>query len=160
MDLEAFAGISNKFPNLRLKIVGQGRLESHLKQIAIDNGVKDLVDFEGFQKDMIPYYLNARATVLTSIYEGYPNVLVESITLRTPVVAFDCPSGPSEIVKDKINGYLVKYQDVKELKEKLNLILSNGVSIDEINNTVNQNRVSQVYKLYKNVINSFDYHKE
>ena len=44
---------------------------------------------------MIPYYLHAKATLLTSLYEGYPNVLIESITLKTPVVAFDCPSGPS-----------------------------------------------------------------
>lgn len=157
--IEAFAGISNKFPNLRLKIVGQGRLESHLKQIAIDNGVKDLVDFEGFQKDMIPYYLNARATVLTSIYEGYPNVLVESITLRTPVVAFDCPSGPSEIVKDNLNGYLVNYQDLEDLKLKLSKVLLKNFDHENLKDTVKQNQVRNVYKLYRKVISSFEENK-
>ncbi|MDC3188094.1 glycosyltransferase, partial [Candidatus Pelagibacter sp.] len=122
--IKGFAGIANKFPNLRLKIVGKGSLEKELRQNAIDFGVEDRVDFEGFQKHMIPYYLYAKATLLTSLYEGYPNVLVESITLKTPVVAFDCPSGPSEIIKDKINGYLVKYQDVDELMKKLVLVLS------------------------------------
>ncbi len=157
--IEGFAGIASKFPNLRLKIVGKGRLEKELRQNAIDFGVEDRVDFEGFQKHMIPYYLYAKATLLTSIYEGYPNVLVESITLKTPVVAFDCPSGPSEIIKDEINGYLVKYQDVEELKEKLISVLSKSALSEDINKTVNQNRVNQVYNLYKKVINSFEHHK-
>ena len=157
--IEGFARIAKKYPNLRLKIVGKGSLEKELKQNAINFGVRDRVDFEGFQKKMIPYYLHAKATVLTSLYEGYPNVLVESITLKTPVVAFDCPSGPSEIIKNKVNGYLVKYQDVEDLKIKLDLLLSSDFKINEINNTVKQNQVGQVYKLYKDVINSFDNRK-
>ena len=158
--IEGFAGIAKKFPNLRLKIVGKGSLEKELKQNAINLGVAEKVDFEGFQKNMIPYYLYAKATLLTSLYEGYPNVLIESITLKTPVVAFDCPSGPSEIIKNKINGFLVKYQDVEELKIKLDLLLTSNFKINGTNNTVKQNQVSQVYKLYKNVINSFEYHKQ
>ena len=73
--IEAFSGIKDNFPNLRLKIVGQGSLKQELKQKAIDLNVENRVDFEGFQKDIIPYYLHSKATVLTSIYEGYPNVL-------------------------------------------------------------------------------------
>ncbi|WFE68799.1 glycosyltransferase [Thiomicrospira sp. R3] len=121
--IEGFAGVAKNFPNLRLKIVGQGSLEQDLKQCAIDFGVADRVDFEGFQKDMIPYYFKARATLLTSVYEGFPNVLIESITLGTPVVAFDCPSGPSEIVQDGINGYLVNDKDKEQLIDKLNKLL-------------------------------------
>ncbi len=120
--IEGFAGVANEFPNLHLKIVGQGSLESSLKQCAVDFGVADRVDFEGFQKDMIPYYLHARATVLTSLYEGFPNVLIESITLGTPVVAFDCPSGPSEIIDCGFNGYLVEYLSIKDLIKKIRLI--------------------------------------
>ena len=116
--IKAFAKLSNEFPKLRLKIVGKGSLEKKLKQIAKDYKVDDRVDFEGFQKNLIPYYIHAKATVLTSLFEGFPNVLIESIFLNTPVVAFDCNSGPGEIIKDGINGYLVKYQDVDELKKK------------------------------------------
>ena len=67
-------------------------MEKELKQNAINFGVGDRLILK-VSKKMIPYYLHAKATVLTSLYEGYPNVLVESITLKTPVVAFDCPSG-------------------------------------------------------------------
>ncbi|ENP8446623.1 glycosyltransferase [Vibrio sp. Vb0877] len=114
--IEGFAGIANEFPNLRLKIVGQGSLEQSLKQCAQDLGVADRVDFEGFQANMIPYYLHAKATLLTSLYEGFPNVLIESITLGTPVVAFDCPSGPREIIQEGVNGYLVEYLSIDDLQ--------------------------------------------
>ena len=70
--IEAFAGVVNKFPDLRLKIVGKGSLEKDLRQTSFDHHVADKVDFEGLQKDIIPYYLNAKGTLLTSIYEGYP----------------------------------------------------------------------------------------
>lgn len=122
--IEAFAKISGEFPELRLKILGQGSLEKQLKQFVNKLNIADKVDFEGFQKDIIPYYLGVKATLLTSLYEGFPNVLVESISLGTPVVSFDCPSGPSEIVLDGENGYLVKYQDVNDLVEKIKLSLN------------------------------------
>ncbi|HGF7147563.1 TPA: glycosyltransferase [Vibrio cholerae] len=125
--IEGFAGIATDFPTLRLKIVGQGSLEQSLKQCAQDLGVADRVDFEGFQADMIPYYLHAKATLLTSLYEGFPNVLIESITLGTPVVAFDCPSGPREIIQEGVNGYLADYQLVASLERKCRLVLEDKI---------------------------------
>ena len=94
--IEGFAGISKKFPNLRLKIVGHGKFKHELKK-AIEYEVSDKIDFEGFKKDIIQYYLYAKATILTSMYEGYPNVLIESIAMNTPVVAFKCPGVPVKL---------------------------------------------------------------
>lgn len=152
--IEGFAGVANEFPNLRLKIVGQGSLEQELRQCAVDFGVADRVDFEGFQKDMIPYYLYAKATVLTSLYEGFPNVLVESITLGTPVVAFDSPGGTSEIVQDGVNGYLVEYQDVADFKSKLVKLFNSSFNSEEVRGTISKNRLSEVTNFYKEIINS------
>src|SRR5690606_14702881 len=95
---EASNLISPKYPHLRLKCVGKGSLESKLRLQAAKFGISDKVDFEGFQCEVIPYYSDAALTLLTSKYEGFPNVLIESIVLGTPVVAFDCPSGPREIL--------------------------------------------------------------
>ncbi|MGR4068076.1 glycosyltransferase [Billgrantia sp. C5P2] len=112
--IEAFSKVADESPGLRLKIVGQGRLETQLRETAEALGVASRVDFEKFQKDIIPFYLGAKATLLTSLYEGFPNVLIESITLGTPVIAFDCKSGPREIVDDR-NGYLVEHLSVEGL---------------------------------------------
>lgn len=150
--IEAFAKISGEFPKLRLKIVGQGSLEEKLKELAKKFGVEDKVDFEGFQKDIIPYYLGAKATLLTSLYEGFPNVLIESISLGTPIVAFDCPSGPSEIVVDGENGYLVKYQNIDDLVEKINLTLKKEWD----SSLIDSSKKYQLKEILKQWMNKFE----
>lgn len=153
--IEGFAGIVDEFPDLRLKIVGQGSLEGELKKKAIDCFVGDKVDFEGFQKNIIPYYLYAKATIITSIYEGYPNVLVESIAMNTPVVAFDCPGGTKEIIKDNINGHLVNDQDINDLKKKISISLKKKYNIEDLKNSIQNNQIDDVLKKYEKLINSY-----
>lgn len=110
--IKAFAKVAPFYPNFRLKIVGQGSLQGELKELVDNLDLQAQIDFEGFHRDIIPFFQGATATLLTSSYEGFPNVLVESITLGVPVISFDCPSGPKEIVRNGINGYLVQPGDV------------------------------------------------
>ncbi|MBV2127803.1 glycosyltransferase [Arsukibacterium indicum] len=117
--IEAFALFSVTNPQYRLKIAGQGALEAELKTIAQSLGVAGKVDFVGFQADTVQYYRDAKFTLLTSLYEGFPNVLVESITLGTPVVSVNCPSGPDEIVEHDINGYLVNSRTAESVAEAM-----------------------------------------
>ena len=152
--IESFAGVANDYPSLRLKIVGQGSLEQVLKQCAIDLGIEERVDFEGFQKDMVDYYLHAKATLLTSEYEGFPNVLIESITLGTPVIAFDCPSGPREIIENGVNGYLIDHLDIGGLIFSLNNMLSKNFQIELLLESANQFGVANIIHSYESVIKS------
>lgn len=154
--IESFAGIANDFPNLRLKIVGQGSLEQSLKQCAQDLGVTDRVDFEGFQADMIPYYLHAKATLLTSLYEGFPNVLIESITLGTPVVAFDCPSGPREIIQEGVNGYLADYLSIDDLQKACRTSLDNPLARDTVQASAYKYFCSDVISNYESILVALD----
>ena len=98
-------------PSLKLRLLGEGPLEKELKEQCSRNGLSENVIFQGFVADPIPYYQKARVTALPSSSEGFPNVLIESITLGTPIVAYDCETGPSEIVKEDKNGYLIKLGD-------------------------------------------------
>ena len=150
--LQGFVKLITKFPSLRLKIVGQGSLDYDLKQKAIDFGIENRVDFEGFKKDVIPYYLHAKATILTSLYEGYPNVLIESLALNTPVVAFNCPGGTNEIVQDGLNGYLVKFQDVDDLESKISNILLKKFDYVNLKDSIKKNQIYNICKNYEKLI--------
>ncbi len=153
--IKAFAGIVKKYPNLRLKIVGKGSEEKRLKQTAIDYSVANRVDFEGFKKEIIPFYLKARVTILPSLYEGYPNVLIESISMNTPVIAFDCPSGPNEIIIDGRNGYLVKNQDVSDLQKKMLNFPYDKFDYRDLVNSIKKNHIQKVFDQYEKLINLF-----
>ena len=153
--IEAFAGIVKKYPYLRLKVVGKGSEESNLKQIAKNHSVEDKVDFEGFKSEIIPYYLKARVTILPSLYEGYPNVLIESISMNTPVIAFDCPSGPNEIIIDGRNGYLVKNQDVNDLRKKMLNFPYDKFVYKDLVNSIKKNHIQIVFKQYEDLVDRF-----
>lgn len=154
--IKAFSGIVDKYPYLRLKIVGKGSEEKRLKEIAIKYSVADKVDFEGFKKDIIPCFLHARVTILPSLYEGYPNVLIESISMNTPVIAFDCPSGPNEIIIDGRNGYLVKNQDVDDLRKKMLNFPYDKFNYNDLANSIKKNHILTVFQQYEDLILSFN----
>ena len=107
--LESFRIISDRDKKIILRIIGKGTLKNQLLQKIKELEIEKQIVFEDFQEDISKYILQSKATLLTSLHEGFPNVLVESITLGTPIVSFDCPSGPSEIIENGENGYLVEY---------------------------------------------------
>ena len=128
--LSGFKKLVAKDPRVILRIIGEGPLRSIIEKQVSEAGLGEKVFLEGYQENISPFYFRAKVTVLTSHYEGFPNVLVESISHGTPVVSFDCKTGPSEIIIENINGYLVKYLDTDDLCDKLYLAL-NSTSFTE-----------------------------
>lgn len=147
--IRVFSKVRNKFPNLKLKISGKGKEEDYLRQLSKKYGVNEDVDFLGFQKDIVLLYQKAKLTLMTSSLEGFPNTLVESITLGTPVVSFNCPSGPREIIQNKINGFLVKVDDEIMLEQKIIEALKIKWNQHQIHNTAIRHR-------YEKIINEFE----
>jgi glycosyltransferase involved in cell wall biosynthesis len=155
--LIAFSTITKRFPRLRLKLVGDGSELNNLRKLSFDLGINHLVDFEGVKTDLISIYVKAKLTLLTSTYEGFPNVLIESITLGTPVVSFDCPSGPKEIIVNGVNGFLVINGSVSDLVDKLISAVQYNWDELKIRETSNQYRVENYFKEFENtILKSFD----
>ncbi|MEB2285580.1 MAG: glycosyltransferase [Myxococcales bacterium] len=117
--LEAFARVCAEGVRARLTIVGIGELETELGARARALGLADVVDFVGFQEQPERFFAHADVFVLSSRYEGMPNVALEALACGLPIVAFDCPYGVSEIVRDGVNGRLLPAGDVGALAAAL-----------------------------------------
>lgn len=96
--IDIFNEVSKKNKKVNLVILGRGELEDKLKQKVKRYNLENRVFFLGFQQNPYKFIKRASAFVLTSLYEGFPNVLVEAMSCSTPVISTDCKSGPKEIL--------------------------------------------------------------
>lgn len=121
--------------NLILRFVGDGEEKSTLQRQAVASGIADRVVFEGYVADTSRFYAQAKVLLLTSHYEGFPNVLLEAISQGTPIVSVDCASGPAEIVEEGVNGFLVKSRDAREFAATIERALSMHWDVTNIQRT-------------------------
>jgi glycosyltransferase involved in cell wall biosynthesis len=112
--LRAFARVRQETP-ARLVILGEGPERPNLERLASELGVAADVDMPGFDPNPFRYMRRAGVFVLSSRYEGLPNVLIQALACGCPVVSTDCPSGPSEILDGGRYGALVPVDDVEAM---------------------------------------------
>jgi glycosyltransferase involved in cell wall biosynthesis len=75
-----------------------------------------------FTSEISEEYQSASIFAMTSLYEGLPNALMEALAFGLPSIAFNCNYGPSDLIKDGINGFLIDEHEIDEFVEKLNLL--------------------------------------
>lgn len=145
----------SKNSNIHLTIVGDGPEEIKLKQMSENMGLSSVISFLGYQPDTSPLYKKAKATVLTSLYEGFPNVLVESIAVGTPVIAFDCPSGPKDIITQGVNGILIPNMDFEAFSKAMLSVANDEIQFNksDIIKTANKFSISTIINKYEEVLN-------
>ena len=112
--LRAWLDVAAALPSARLRIVGDGPLAGELARLATQLGVADSVDWTAPTAAIEPLYREAALFVLSSRYEGMPLALLEAQALGVPAVAFDCPTGPREILADD-TGIVVAAGDTTAL---------------------------------------------
>jgi GalNAc-alpha-(1->4)-GalNAc-alpha-(1->3)-diNAcBac-PP-undecaprenol alpha-1,4-N-acetyl-D-galactosaminyltransferase len=117
--------------NLYLIIAGNGALLEDLKSLTVKLGIEEKVIFTGTVTNPFYLYKNALCLVLTSRYEGWPNIINEAIASSCPVVSYDCKYGPSEILIHK-NGILVAENDEAGMIEAIESINKNVILQQQI----------------------------
>ena len=120
----------------RLLLLGDGRGRAALEALVQDLGIDADVDLPGFQPNLYPFLAGADLFVLSSAWEGSPNVLTEAMALGTPVVATDCPSGPREILDDGRLGPLVPVADVHALSDAMAATLDRALDPQTLRDAV------------------------
>lgn len=114
-------------PGWRLVIVGDDALQQNnrvkLEKIIADHNAEEKVELAGQRSDVDDFYLKSKIFAFTSSSEGFPNVIGEAQSAGLPVVAFDCVAGPSDMVFDGRNGYLVPLFDYKMFKKRLSNLM-------------------------------------
>ena len=117
-----------------LKIVGTGKDENKLKNLANKLKISDRIEWLGFKKDPFGEITEATALLLTSRWEGFGMVLVEANQRGIPVISSDCKSGPKDIVISGVNGYLYKEGDMNEFVKVVNGLIEGNLKFDSPEN--------------------------
>lgn len=178
--IRVVAELKKEIPNIQLLILGQGEMEKELKDLANQLNIADAVVFMGFQSNPYKLIKHSDAFVMSSMFEGFPNVLIESLACETPIISADCKSGPREIIDEakdihkKITEYevhkggvltpafdgdvILDNRGLTSSEEQMKLAISKLLKNKELYNDI-QSRcaekaseydVSKIVKLYEN----------
>ena len=102
--VSAWSIVAERCPDWRLEIFGEGKLEHALRSQIARLGLTGSVILRGVVKDIGSEYSNSSALLMTSLHEGFPLALVEASSFGLPLISYDCPTGPSEIIIDAGDG--------------------------------------------------------
>lgn len=116
--INAFSEVIKK-KEARLVILGEGELRPQLEKQIKDLGLKNKVLLPGNVNSPESYMYHAKVFALSSLWEGFGNVIVEALSVGCPVISMNCPSGPSEILEDGKWGTLVTERKFEKLAEAI-----------------------------------------
>ena len=111
--------------NLDIVLIGDGKKKNYLIEYGKKIGINNNLYIYNFQKNPFPYLLNSDLKILTSNFEGLPNVLIEAMALNIPIISTNSPTGPREILLNGKAGFLIKKNDHVSLSKKIKLFLEN-----------------------------------
>jgi glycosyltransferase involved in cell wall biosynthesis len=120
--IRAFAKVRAE-QEARLMILGEGSMRTQLESLASELCLSACIELPGFDPNPFRYMARVKVFAMSSIYEGFPNVLVQALACGCPVVSTDCPSGPSEILNGGAYGHLVPVGDADALAASILKVL-------------------------------------
>ncbi|WP_422138285.1 glycosyltransferase family 4 protein [Endozoicomonas sp. ALC020] len=124
--------VSNLKIDFQLTIIGEGNLKDEIQNLINKYELSDRVQLVGLVSNIEDYYRDSDILLLTSYYEGLPMVLIEANSFSLPLISFDCPTGPRELIKNELNGFLVNDGNETEFIEKVELLATDQVLYSQL----------------------------
>lgn len=130
--IQAFSLIANRIPNWYIDIYGHGIEEEHLKELIKSKCLENRIHLKGETDKIFEEYQKSQLFVLSSRYEGWGLVLVESMACGTPCISFRCEYGPEDIITNNIDGLLVNDGDISDMANKILWMATHPVERQEM----------------------------
>ncbi|MEB6336455.1 glycosyltransferase family 4 protein [Serratia rhizosphaerae] len=124
--IDAWRQIARQAPSWQLLIVGDGPARPALQRQIAQAGLERHISLLPATPDVARYYRQASLYLMTSRYEGLPMVLIEALSFSLPLVAYDCPTGPAELITSGVNGYLVPDGDRPQFCERVVTLMTDN----------------------------------
>lgn len=156
--INAAVELHKNYSDIQFNIYGDGEMKKYLYNKICMNNAQDFINLCGETSSPYEKLNNGDIFVLSSNYEGMPNVLLESMALGLPVISTDCPTGPSDIIINGKNGELISVGAVQELVDRLTIWIENPTLLkpigQEARKTIYQNFSAKVImnKFLKDVL--------
>ena len=152
--LEVFS--KSKYKGWDLWIVGDGPERTFLEEKSYNLGIEKSVRFWGSQKDIGNYYRQSKIFAFTSVSEGFPNALLEAMSYGLGCISFDCTSGPSDLIADNQNGFLIPILNIDVFLDRLELLQSDESILKRLSknafSSAKQYSISKIGQDYLNFI--------
>lgn len=126
--IDCFAELTRSHPAWDLVILGEGRQRAELEALIHSHGLVNRVSLPGNAGNVGDWYTAADLYVVTSRFEGFPNTLVEAMSHGLAAVSFDCDTGPRDIIRNEVDGLLVKPQDNTAMTQALHRLMQDDSS--------------------------------
>ena len=126
MAIQVAAQVLPKYPEWQWDIYGAGEQKEELEKLIVQKGLQNQMHLQGQVDDLYDRYKQYAIMVMTSRYEGFPMSLLEGMGNGLPLVSFDIPTGPDEIIKDGENGFLIEAFDQETMTTCLEQLIEDA----------------------------------
>jgi glycosyltransferase involved in cell wall biosynthesis len=150
--IKSFCTFKQTHANAVLFILGTGPLQLMLENYIKENDLSSCVFLMGFEPNPYKWIARCDVLILSSIFEGFGNVLVEAMALGKTAVSTNCPSGPAEILQNGTLGYLCPVQDPVEMSGSIAKAIQMPIDRNILIQAAYQYRISEIVKKYIEIL--------
>jgi glycosyltransferase involved in cell wall biosynthesis len=117
--------VNRRFPDWKMIVIGEGKNLAYIQKQITNAKLDHVIIIKPPTHEIVKELINSSIYLMTSRYEGFPMILIEAMACGLPVVSFDCPCGPSEIISEYEDGFLINNNDIESMVSKLYLLMEN-----------------------------------